>query len=88
MEIVEQGPTTDDVQTENIPQPLVESVDDANEPNYSLLTDDNSGIESDKSDMKLNYSIGSDKVNADMEEPKQPKEIHGEPKEQGNVIYK
>ncbi|CAB3259639.1 unnamed protein product [Arctia plantaginis] len=84
MEIVEQQPSiTDVIQTENIPQPFVESAaDPSNQPNYSLLTDDNSGIESDKSDINLNYSDGSDKVNAGTENQEQPKEIQEEPQEQ------
>lgn len=62
------------VQCEKVDKPVIESpVDPLNQANLSLMTDDNSGVESDKSDLNLNYSDGSDKDKQDA------------PKETGNL---
>lgn len=67
----------DEIQVKNVEQAesLIDNVTDPlNQGNFSLLTDDNSAIESDKSDVNLNYSSESNKEDVSDEKPIEPVE--------------
>ncbi|KAJ8716282.1 hypothetical protein PYW08_013567 [Mythimna loreyi] len=64
---------TDKIDSHNVTEAEC-SNDPLNQANFSLMTDDNSLVESDKSDFNLNYSGESDKINTSGETPAEPME--------------
>lgn len=58
----------DTFDSQNLTQ-IESSNDPLNQANFSIMTEDNSLAESDKSDLNLNYSGDSDKINTSGETP-------------------
>ncbi|XP_026732678.1 protein ELYS isoform X2 [Trichoplusia ni] len=79
----------DEIQVKNVEpaESLIDNVTDPlNQGNFSLLTDDNSAIESDKSDVNLNYSSESNRVDVSDEKPIEPVETEPTPVEDIEIV--